>query len=52
VFDKDGSSDAATSAPINTGCSGVTAQSLGRDGAALVLPDVPLHGKGRTKHQR
>ena len=52
VSDKDGSSDAATSAAINTGCSGVTAQSSGGTGAVLVLLDLALHGKGRTKRQR
>jgi hypothetical protein len=52
VFDKDGSSDAATSAPINAGCSGVTAQSLGGANAVLNLPSVPLHGKGGSKHHR
>jgi len=52
VFDKDGSTDAATSAAINTGCSGVTAQSSGGTGGVLVLPNLALHGKGRTKHRR
>ena len=52
VFDKDGSTDSATSAAINTGCSGVTAQSSGGTGAVLVLPKLALHGKGRAKNER
>jgi uncharacterized protein YegL len=41
VFDKDGSEDAVTSGPVNTGCSGVTAQQLQSSlSSTLTLPQV------------
>lgn len=56
VFDKDGSSDVATSGLVNTGCSGITVQSSdGARSAALTLPGVPLVSgshKGRALRTR
>jgi len=53
VFDKDGNSDSASSGPVNTGCSGVSAQSIASvRNATLVLPVKSLEGQNPQARPR
>jgi hypothetical protein len=53
VFDKDSSSDAATSGPVNAACNGVTSLSLaGASAGVLNLPTFALDDKARSMPKR